>query len=177
MHFFDIPFWQGFIGNLFATIIGVIVGIPVAFWINKRVEVSTEREKKKKILVMLSTELTQNKDVLVYWQERKQDYYEGKRYGALLRDEIWHAFSDGGEIQWIKDMTLLGAIANAYGEVKHIKYLYETLKRLYESDMEWNPNFGVKLSNVTDELWSSIQQTQELIEEAQGKILIELKIL
>lgn len=44
MDFFDLSFWAGFLGNLLATILGVALGIPVAFWINRRVKANTERE-------------------------------------------------------------------------------------------------------------------------------------
>jgi hypothetical protein len=48
MDLFNVSFWQGFLGNLLATIIGVAVGIPVAFWINRRVETLTQQEMKEK---------------------------------------------------------------------------------------------------------------------------------
>jgi ABC-type spermidine/putrescine transport system permease subunit I len=48
MNFFDFSFWQNFVSNLLATIIGVALGIPVAFWINRRVGDITEKKKERK---------------------------------------------------------------------------------------------------------------------------------
>ena len=36
-------------------------------------------------------------------------------YKTMLRDEVWKAFSDGGELQWIRDPVLLTHLANLYG--------------------------------------------------------------
>jgi hypothetical protein len=65
MEFFNVSFWQGFLGNLLATIIGVAIGIPVAFWISRTVETATEREKKFKILSLLHFELRTNGEEIV----------------------------------------------------------------------------------------------------------------
>ena len=126
--FFDFSFWQGFVGNLLATIVGVGIGIPVAFWINKRVGATTEKEKKSKILLSLSDELSENLRYLDIWPE---DIHEMTKYinpdwivGSCMKlgDEVWNAFSDGGELEWITDTVLLKELANVYGTIKRIKY-------------------------------------------------------
>ncbi len=40
---------------------------------------------------------------------------------AEMRSELWKAFSDGGEIEWIKDVDLLGEIATAYSLIRLVK--------------------------------------------------------
>jgi hypothetical protein len=45
---FDFAFFQAFLSNAFATIIGVILGIPIALWLNSHLERSSEQERKKK---------------------------------------------------------------------------------------------------------------------------------
>lgn len=42
MNFFDFAFWQNFASILLVTIIGIVVGILVALWINWQLEVTTE---------------------------------------------------------------------------------------------------------------------------------------
>jgi hypothetical protein len=63
-------------GNLFATILGVLVGVPIALGLNRRQQVAAsqsasidrrlhEDERKRKVLTLLRSELERNKnDVL-----------------------------------------------------------------------------------------------------------------
>ncbi len=163
MNFFEISFWQGFAGNLFATLIGVIVGIPIAFWINNQVETKTEQEKKAKILKLLSVELSSNRSLLIEWEEDRNSSSPKKMYGALLSDEVWNAFSDGGELQWIKNTELLSLLATSYGEIKRIKYLYE-------SYLHWKALAGGPQGTIIQDLWSTISKTQALIERTNAMI-------
>ena len=78
MDFFNINFWQGFVGNLFATLIGVVVGIPVAFWINRRVEHVTERDKRQQIKSTLTNELTLTDNRISLWLK------DGKKGGHAV---------------------------------------------------------------------------------------------
>jgi hypothetical protein len=105
INFFDISFWQGFVGNLFATIIGVALGIPIDFCINRRVEAATEKEKKYKILSVLLDDLKWNNNQLRAWngsrlwigdepiQERFEYYLNMAMFGMSLSDEKWMAFA------------------------------------------------------------------------------------
>lgn len=124
MYFFNVNFWQGFVGNLFATLIGVIVGIPVAFWINRRVEYLTEKDKREQIKSILTNELTLTDNRISLWIK------EGKKGGNAviilvqsLDDQLWNSLSAGGELQWIKDPKLLVVLSNTYTSIKNIRYL------------------------------------------------------
>src|SRR5687767_14912395 len=123
MNFFDISFWQGFLSNLLATLIGAFVGIYLALQVDRRKESSTEKEKNAKILQVLSVELNENRLKISMWNEAGKDDESMTTMGALLSDEIWNTFSDGGELQWIKDPFLLSELAFTYAEIKRIKYL------------------------------------------------------
>jgi hypothetical protein len=140
MNFFDFSFWQNFASNLLATVIGVALGIPVAFWIDRRVQTANEQEKTNKILQLLYKELLQNEKVLTQWQETMEA--EGWVYGPRsdfrqlqanagfrviqMADENWRAFSDGGELQWINDPLLLGALADAFGQLGRLRaYVFD----------------------------------------------------
>ena len=57
MIFFDVAFWQAFVSNLFSTIIGVVLGIPAALYLNSVIERAYEKEKKKRILLLIWVEL------------------------------------------------------------------------------------------------------------------------
>ena len=116
-------------GNLFATILGVVVGIPIALEISRRQQEAqylaskVEREeeetkRKRRVLTLLRTELEQNRgDIQV---KRNPMESGGKRevHTNSLRDEMWAAFSDGGELQHVNSPEVLAAISNAYYEIR-----------------------------------------------------------
>ena len=96
-------FGNDFLANLLATIIGILFGIPVAIRVSTYQERKMESEKKLKILSLIKDELTVNEGELLKWTKSSSD----KRMYAValhayLNLESWRAFSDGGELQWIK---------------------------------------------------------------------------
>jgi hypothetical protein len=134
-HLLDKAYRDSFFANWAATVIGVIVGIPIALELNRRETIADakrsaesrqadERQRRSKILSLLRTELINNKEQLV-----NRQVGEGRPQRQVLlpglKDELWHAFSDGGELQWIQDLDLLDAIATAYYRIRTIIYLEE----------------------------------------------------
>lgn len=156
MNLFDFSFWQSFLANLLATVVGVAIGIPVAFWINRRVEANIEKEKTAKIFDSLVAELGENLTLLVRWNEHGEYNWQLTTIGAKMSDEIWNAFSDGGELEWIKEPWVLGELAAAYAEVKLIKYLSD--KYL---NFETMPTSTAKV--VLDDLTSAISTAKKRI--------------
>ena len=133
MNFFDFTFWQNFASNALATIIGAMIGIPIALGLNKYQERSSETERKKKILRLLQEELLINYGQLTGWKTTQNKILEVSVIGPFLRDESWRAFSDGGELQWIKNPKLLSELANAYkyiGIMQQLSGRYLNLKYL-----------------------------------------------
>lgn len=104
MYFFDFSFWQSFVSNLGATIFGAGLGVFGALWLNNHLEKRTEKERKKKILRLLKHELLMNFSAFVDWN-RKEDTLLNKctNLSVFLKSEYWKAFSDGGELQWMKE--------------------------------------------------------------------------
>ena len=52
MDFFNFGFWQNFVSNSLATVVGVVLGIPAALWINRwisNIEDQKERDRQKEI--------------------------------------------------------------------------------------------------------------------------------
>ena len=138
LHFASSSFQEGAMGNLFATILGVIVGIPIALELSRRQQdgqnaaaltarKTEEAQRKRKVLSLISSELHQNRnDVTIC---RKPIDTGGKRevHTGSLRDEMWSAFADGGELQHVNDPDLLAAMAGAYYEVRssiHLERAY-----------------------------------------------------
>ena len=124
-HIADCQFLDNLMGNWFATMIGVIVGIPIALAIDRwqrQIQEKKEREaqeqevlvRKAKILALVRGELEYNRDVLRGRPQRIRRLDPSTR----LRDETWNALSDGGELHWIGDAELLEAFSTAYHHIR-----------------------------------------------------------
>jgi hypothetical protein len=139
----DRQFQDGTMGNRFATMVGVIAGIPVALALSRWQQQERDRkerearqadavERKRKTLGLIRQELVFNQDAL-----HKRARYPSRggmtpshsppRRVVLvdlpLKDELWQAISDGGELQWVDDLPLLDAISGAYYYVRAIASL------------------------------------------------------
>ena len=132
----DSQFRDDFMSNWFATMIGVIVGIPIALELDRRQREAQERREQKarkqeelarkaKILELLKGELGYNREALLGRQVARGQETERVVLVDRLKDELWNAFSDGGELQWIRDLDLLDAVSTAYYHVRMTIYLEE----------------------------------------------------
>jgi hypothetical protein len=164
------------VSNLFATIIGVGLGIPVALWINRRIESHTEIERKRRILELLNSELKYNYDDLRHWRYPGGDESSGPTTGDLetgllsihVRDEAWNSFSDGGELEWIRDPSLLFQLSTTYFYVRSVKYLAEKFFDLVMMEGRGTPsayhnNIHKELSSMVELTLTTIDKTFEEI--------------
>ncbi|MBE7433913.1 MAG: hypothetical protein HS100_08340 [Anaerolineales bacterium] len=150
LDFFNSQFWQNFLPNFASTLLGVVLGIPAALWINRFTEIKTKREKKNKILASLRNEIEYNLDTLNYLVDNEKNIIlTDDLYGAMLMAEVWDTFSDGGELQWISDIELLGYLSITYGKIKEVKYLYDLY--VHKSTFASQPQ-----GPITERLWTSI---------------------
>jgi hypothetical protein len=120
MDFFDISFWKDFSSNALSTFVGILIGIPVALWVSNYQNKVEEKERKKKILRLLKHELFMNLGKLSRWKKDENKIIIASELLIFLKTEYWNAFSDGGELQWIKDPVLLSEIAEAYNFIRMI---------------------------------------------------------
>jgi len=131
-------FRDSFLGNLLATIIGVIAGIPIALWVSRLQQNEQEKIEKGfkeqeeaehtiKILSLVGKELEYNLNQLKKQEQGLSEY--GERFLPIdgQKDELWNAFSDGGELQWIKDLHLLDVISMAYYDIRRVIHLEKLL--------------------------------------------------
>jgi hypothetical protein len=137
MEFFSFEFWQSFVSNALSTFIGAGLGVLGALWLSKYQEDSSEQERKKKILRILFSELLINVSHLSSFQKSQTKYKEALTLSALLRNESWKAFSDGGELEWIKDPQLLNDLSEAYFAIRSVMNLSD--KYCQVSMQETNP--------------------------------------
>lgn len=135
----DLPFnafVDDMMGNLFATVIGLITGVPIALEINRRQQEAQNTEKRQsreqeaykrnyRLLSLLKNELEYDRDLL----QKNIDQLDGRKTAHLvirLKTELWLAVSYGGEFRWINDLTLVNIIADAYFYLVSIIRLQES---------------------------------------------------
>jgi len=163
MEFFNIDFWRDFVSNGFATLLGVIIGIPIALWLSNFQNYKEEKERKKKILSLLKEELLVNIGPLSRWKNSSENFMiESISLLVFIKIEHWAAFSDGGELQWIKDPNLLGNISEAYNYLRMMKDLC-------------NKYFVILPLQKYDQSKESIKEVMFLIERGIEETMIEIQ--
>lgn len=132
MNFLDFPFWQSFVSNLGATLIGAGLGIPIAFWINRKIEDVTAKERRKKIYSVLYEDLKDNQERLYTWMIEERKIQDIMELVTSLRDELWFSLSDSGELEWIRDPNLMRDLSYTYCDIRSIKSLGSLYFQLIE---------------------------------------------
>ncbi len=155
MEFFNLEFWQSFISNAFATFIGAGLGVLGALWLGKHQEESYEKERKKKILDLLFNELLINLSQLSGFQKSQTKHRDALTLSALLRNESWTAFSDGAELEWIKDPKLLDNLSDAYYAIRSVMNLSD--KYCQVSMLDTNPMSFWTSSNLSSTIEYGVQ--------------------
>jgi hypothetical protein len=109
-------FWDGSIGSLFATLLGIIAGVPTALEIERhrinreeRERIAEGRKRALQVAFLIKDELMDNLQKLA---ERQNNVTQLPI--KPLKNDIWRALSDSNEIRWIDDPRLLSSIASAY---------------------------------------------------------------
>ena len=123
---FDISFWSNSLANLIATIIGIGIGLPIAFWIDRVARRRNDADKTKeahqrglKILTLLKFELEGNLTSVDEFHEDLSNYYHP------VACQSWLAFSDGGELQWINDPQIVYELSTVYSQINDYRFLLE----------------------------------------------------
>jgi hypothetical protein len=107
-------FWFDFLSNLFATVLGIIIGVPTSILINNFQNAKEGNERKIKIKKLLHDELLINQIHISSWKNSENRNYEALTLHAIIRTELWSTFSDGGELEWINDLDVLNALSDVY---------------------------------------------------------------
>lgn len=119
-------FWNDFVSNGVSTLIGAIIGIPIALWLSTFQGAIEQRARKAKILILLEEELSANLELLQQWEHWPEDFMvRSLNLVAYIKVKHWDAFADGGELQWIQNPKLLSEIADAYHQLKMLEELCE----------------------------------------------------
>jgi hypothetical protein len=123
---FDLSFWLNSLSNLIATIVGIAIGLPFALWIDRIVRKRDETERAKearqralKILTLLKLELESNLESIDHFNKDLANFH------YPVATESWHAFSDGGELQWINDPEVVFGLSSVYSQINDYRFLLE----------------------------------------------------
>ncbi len=122
-------FWDNAMGNMFATILALIAGIPIALWIDRRIKLGEEertyiyaRMREKDLLELIKEELQFSLNSL---------FLQGKKGNSTsmiiqpLKSDLWESLTASEEIKYIEDPNLLNRIASAYYVLKIVKGIEE----------------------------------------------------
>jgi len=149
-------FWDNAIGNLLATVLALVAGIPVALWIDRFIKrreekekYSLERKREKELLELVKEELDFSSARL---NDRSKD--KGSLPIQPLKTDLWEAASSSGAIHLIENPKLLNRIASAY-------YVLKTVKRIEEECHKALRGATVTFSDGTT-------ATQRLLTDARG---------
>lgn len=115
-------------GNMLATVLALIAGIPIALGIDRFSKVSKEKErfrndrkKEKEILTLLDEELTYSLSL----------FHNGKKGVTIsltiepLKLELWTTLISSEDTKYIDDPILLNTISTAYHFLRTIKRIEE----------------------------------------------------
>jgi hypothetical protein len=135
VHYYsDSNYLDGAMANLFATILGIVVGIPIALEINRRQQIDQdatallvkqreEVNRKERVLTLIRSELESNRiDVLARGKPIDSGGVREVRT-RTFKDELWSAFSDGGELQHVNNPEILALVSEAYYGIRTSRFL------------------------------------------------------
>ena len=125
----DKSFWDNAMGNMLATVLALIAGIPIALWIDRLAKSReehqkylTDRKREKELLGLIKEELYFSYDSL---------FLKGKKGNKIsvtiqpLKSDLWDSLISSEETKYIEDPNLLNRIASAYYVLKIVKRIEE----------------------------------------------------
>jgi hypothetical protein len=104
------------------------------------------------------------------WEKGENKIIIASELLIFLKTEYWKAFSDGGELQWIKDPILLSEIAEAYNFIRMIsdtvnKYVNFSQTQYIVSTGDTNAHIRASYRNTNTDaissLWSLLEEGVE----------------
>lgn len=133
-------FWDNSMGNMLATVLALIAGIPIALGINRLAQTYEENQKKfnarkkeRDILQLINEELDFSYNSL---------FLKGKKGNLIsittqpLKSSLWEELISSEDIKFIEDPKLLNHISSAYYALKIIQ------------NIEWQAHIALRTSAI-----------------------------
>jgi len=161
-----------FVTNLLSTLIGVLIGIPVALWIDRLTSASHQREDAKRILTALRDELQHNQNLLKQMQgELKTDviFYN-------LDLSAWQATTSKG-LESIRNYELVRQISDLYYEFQHMSRKIDVQFQMHYSSLLSYSNFEKIRASLVGPIIAHASQLEGTTSKVIAEIRKELEIL
>jgi len=133
-------YWQATLGGVLATVVGIILGLPIAAWVNDvgqrhqqeaeaRAAASHARDQLDRLGRLLASELT----------DATRPLESIETTGVVDRFQFnvarWEAVSSSGDLRWLTDLPAISALAEAYEAIGVVNVLgYEWLRSMSRPD-------------------------------------------
>lgn len=125
----DKTFWDNTFGNLLATVLALVAGIPIALWVDRQIKKGEEEKK-------YFSERKREKEVLLFIKEELEFSYKslflnGKKGNTTnmtiqpLKSDLWDALISSEETKYVENSNLLNRISSAYYILKVVKNIEE----------------------------------------------------
>ena len=159
----ELQYWDGAVGNWLATLLGIIVGVPVALHLERQraaraaeMEALTEGNVRKSVLNVLRTELRE-----VLRQLSLRVNMTDSVPIEPLRDSSWEALRAAGSLRYLTQPTLIESISGAYRWIAILNELEASVRRaVYGINVQFpdGQNAAMKLMAHSKESHSALSQ-------------------
>lgn len=120
-------YFEDVLSGLVSTGGGLIIGIPVALWIDRVIKTadtaSQRRDERRRELELLGLLTEELRSCAVAVAQRQQDVT--RLHLKPMKCDLWSAVSNGGKLALISNHHLLDEIASAYYAINLVKNLEE----------------------------------------------------
>lgn len=162
----EIQYWDGAVGNWLATLLGIVTGVPVALFLERR-RVASETSWKQREVQRV------RRDMLTLLQGELADAAMRLKKRVELKDavpfdpmkmSIWDVMRDSGNLTHISEPELLSSIADAY---RIISVIADREKRIMQATYGVTVTFpdgetaGTKLLRETSDFYLPASQSIE----------------
>jgi hypothetical protein len=162
----EIQYWDGAVGNWLATLLGIVTGVPVALFLERR-RVASETSWKQREVQRV------RRDMLTLLQGELADAAMRLKKRVELKDavpfdpmkmSIWDVMRDSGNLTHISEPELLSSIADAY---RIISVIADREKRIMQAIYGVTVTFsdgetaGTKLLRETSDFYLPASQSIE----------------
>jgi len=165
------PLIQDFIVELVATICGVAIGIPVAFWIDRRSRLRSQREKAITILKSLKEEINHNLGLL---RQMGKELKPNSVIFYNLDMNTWRTISLGEFIGVISE-GIINRIFRLYYEYEHFSRKIDVQFNMHYSAMRAMGNiYMIERERIVNAILVLIppweKESEQLIEDIDNEI-------
>jgi hypothetical protein len=174
----ETQYWDGAVGNWLATLLGIVTGVPVALFLERRRVASETDGKQREVQRVRRDMLTLLHGELVDAATRLAPRVALKDAVPIdpMKTSIWDVMRDSGNLTHISEPELISAIADAYRIIAIISNRERHIMQVVHGATITFPNgetAGMKLLRETADFYPLAVQNIERALAAISKALLE----